>query len=61
MNSNSRELKHAGKIHSKWSSKGVIKLRHTMNERAISTETKLNYQIFILILPFKKEQKQAGK
>ena len=30
------ELKHAGKIHSSWSSKGVIKLRRTMNEKAIS-------------------------
>ena len=31
-----RELKRAGKIHSNWSCKGVIKLRQTMNEKAIS-------------------------
>ena len=31
-----RELKRAGKIHSCWSSKGVIKLRRTVNERSIS-------------------------
>ena len=31
-----RELKRAGKIHSSWSSKGIIKLRRTMNEKAIS-------------------------
>ena len=29
-----RELKRAGKIHSCWSSKGVVKLRRTMNERS---------------------------
>ena len=31
-----RELKRAGKIHSTWSTKEIIKLRRTMNERAIS-------------------------
>ena len=36
-----RELKCAGKIHSTWSSKWVIKLRRTMNERAISIEDEI--------------------
>ena len=31
-----RELKRAGVIHSSWSSKGIIKLRCTGNERPIS-------------------------
>ena len=31
-----RELKRAGKIHSYWSAKGVVKIRRTMNERSIS-------------------------
>ena len=31
-----RELKQAGKIHSCWSLKGVVRLRRTMNERGIS-------------------------
>ena len=35
------ELKLAGKIHSTWSSKGVIKLRRTMNERIISIEEEI--------------------
>ena len=33
-----RELKRAGKIHSTWSSKEILKLRHTMNERPISVK-----------------------
>ena len=36
-----RELKHTGKVCSSWSSKGVIKLRHTMNEDAIAIEDKI--------------------
>ena len=31
-----RELKRASKIHSSWSSKGIVKLRCTMNECPIS-------------------------
>ena len=31
-----RELKGAGKIHSCWSAKGVVKIRRTMNERPIA-------------------------
>ena len=31
-----RELKRASEIQSNWSSKGIVKLRHTMNERPIS-------------------------
>ena len=31
-----RELKRASKIHSSWSSKGIVKLRYTMNECPIS-------------------------
>ena len=31
-----RELKKASKIHRSWSSKGIVKLRRTMNERPIS-------------------------
>ena len=31
-----KELKGAGKTHSSWSSKGIVKLRCTMNERPIS-------------------------
>ena len=33
-----KELKRAGKIHTTWSTKGVIKLRRAMNVRAISIE-----------------------
>ena len=36
-----RELKRAGKIHSTCSSKVIIKLRRTMNERAISSEDEI--------------------
>ena len=31
-----RKLKGAGKIHSSWSSKGIVQLRRTMNEHPIS-------------------------
>ena len=31
-----RELKQAGKIHSCWSAKGVVKIRRTMNKRPIA-------------------------
>ena len=31
-----RELKRAGKIHSCWSAKGVVKIRRTMNEHPIA-------------------------
>ena len=31
-----RELKRAGRIHSSWSSRGIVKLRCTMNKQPIS-------------------------
>ena len=34
-----RELKRARLIHSCWSSKGVVKIRCTMNERALSIDS----------------------
>ena len=34
-----RELKRARLIHSCWSSKSAVKIRHTMNERALSIES----------------------
>ena len=33
-----RELKTARPIHTCWSSKGVVKIRHTMNKRALSID-----------------------
>ena len=33
-----RELKRARLIHNCWSSKGVVKIRHTMNEPALSID-----------------------
>ena len=48
------ELKRAGKIHSSWSCKGVIKLKQTMNEKAISI---LHDQIADLYPVFEKKTK----
>ena len=54
-----RELKHAGKIHSTWSSKGVIKLRRTMNEQAISIEDETELSNLYPDFVFRERQKQA--
>ena len=56
-----RKLKRAGKIHSTWSSKGVIKLRRTMNERAISIEDKIELSNLYPNFVFQERQKQTGK
>ena len=56
-----RELKHAGKIHSTWSSKGIIKLRRTMNEHAISIEDEIELSNLYPNFVFWERQKQAGK
>ena len=56
-----RELKHAGKIHSTWSTKGVIKLRHTMNECAISIEDKIELSDLYSDFVFRERQTQTRK
>ena len=56
-----RELKQAGKIHSTWSAKGVIKLRRTMNERAISIEDEIKLSDLYPDFVFRERQKQARK
>ena len=40
-----RELKQAGKIHSCWSAKGVVKIRRTMNEHPIA----INHDTYLLL------------
>ena len=52
-----RKLKHAGKMHSSWSSKGV--LRRTMNEHAISIEDKIESSNLDPDFVFSKREKQA--
>ena len=55
-----KELKRARKSHSSWSSKGIVKLRHTMNERPIST---MHDSDIIGLYPdfvFKERQNQRG-
>ena len=56
-----RELKHAGKIHSTWSTKGIIKLRCTMNEHAISIEDETELSDLYPDFVFRERQEQAGK
>ena len=56
-----RELKRARKIHSTWSSKGVIKLRRNMNEPAISIEVEIELSNLYLDFAFRERQKQVGK
>ena len=56
-----RELKRARKINSTWSTKGVIKLRRTMNERAISIEDEIELSDLYPDFVFRERQKQAGK
>ena len=56
-----RELKRAGRINSTWSTKGVIKLRRTMNERAISIEDEIELSDLYPDFAFRERQKQARK
>ena len=56
-----RELKRAGRINSTWSTKGIIKLRRTMNERAISIEDEIELSDLYPDFVFRERQKQAGK
>ena len=56
-----RELKLAGKIHSTWSAKGVIKLRHAMNKHAISIEDEIELSDLYPYFAFCERQKQARK
>ena len=56
-----REQKRAGKIHSSWSSKGVIKLRCTMNERASSIENEIELSNLYPDFVFQVRQKQGAK
>ena len=51
-----RELKRAGKIHSCWSAKGVVKIRKTMNKH--NTDMTLTLLLYTLILFFEREQDQ---
>ena len=52
-------LEQAGKIHSCWSAKGVVKIRITMNERPIEITMTLNLLVYTLILFSKREQDQG--
>ena len=54
------ELKRAGKIHSTWSSKGVIKSRRTMNECVISIEEEIKLSNLYPDFFFREKQKHAG-
>ena len=56
-----RELKCAGKIHNTWSSKGVIKLRHTINDQAICIEDEIDFLNLYPDFVFRERQKQAVK
>ena len=56
-----RELKRAGKIHSTWSTKGIIKLRRTMNERAISIGDEIELSDLYPDFVFRERQKQGRK
>ena len=54
-----RELRRAGEMHSSWSSKDVIKLRHTMNKRASSIEDEVELSNLYFDLMFW-ERRKAG-
>ena len=56
-----REIKCAGKIHSTWSTKGVIKLRCTMNEPAISIEGEIELSDLYPDFVFCERHKQGRK
>ena len=51
-----RELKRAGVIYSSWSSKGIIKLRRTANERPISIDHEDRIAALYSDFVFKKRQ-----
>ena len=48
-----RELKRARLIHSCWSSKGVVKIRRTMNERALSIDSEKDLTVLYPDFVFK--------
>ena len=56
-----RGLKRGGKIHATWSLKGVIKLRRTINERAISIEEETELSNLYPDFVFQERQNQAQK
>ena len=56
-----RELKRARKIHSTWSTKGVIKLRRTMNKHAIFIEDEIELSDLCLDFVFRETQRQVRK
>ena len=56
-----RKLQRAGKIHSTWNTKEVIKLRRTMNERAISIEDEIELSDLYSDFVFHERKKQARK
>ena len=55
-----RELKRASKIHSSWSSKGIVKLRCTMNERPISIMHDSDITDLYPDFVFRERQNQGG-
>ena len=55
-----RELKRASKIHSSWSSKGIMKLRHTMNEHPISIMHDSDIADLYPDFVFRERQNQGG-
>ena len=48
-----RELKRARVIHSCWSSEGVVKIRRTMNEHALSIDSKKDLTVLYPDFVFK--------
>ena len=48
-----RELKRARLIHSCWSSQGVVKIRRTMNERALSIDSEKDLTVLYPDFVFK--------
>ena len=48
-----RDLKRARLIHSSWSSKGVVKIRRTMNERTLSIDSKKDLTVIYHDFVFK--------
>ena len=55
-----RELKRASKIHSSWSSKGIVKLRRSMNERPISIMHDSDIADLYPDFVFRERQNQGG-
>ena len=52
-----KELKRARKIHSCWSSKGVVKIHRTMNERAITISHKSDIKVLYPDFVFKEKNR----